>query len=326
MDSIQQTIVTEQAGNASALKDLSTPNVWARLTEQRRIAEESARRAEEQTRLFRSIPQASASLTEPMSQFEEFNRRAREQMRNASMLKGFLPPIPSKISALLAEPMRQLDEQLGRRIEELGCGIEELRRRIEEGNRRTEERISRLEEIMRRAEEQKRLFKPTPQELAKLSVQRHRFQEFKRYTEEQTRPDEEFESYFRKLGSCVNKWRGAEDALYSESRDKFRQAATSVRSLLEHVLKHLAPDDLFSEKEKKKSEKEKRKLRVERIMNDRGYPDEVIQSTWRTFDSLYGKLNGMVHSDKEYTVEEVARDLKLARVLILHISTNHVSI
>ena len=106
------------------------------------------------------------------------------------------------------------------------------------------------------------------------------------------------EGYLRPLGEhFIDKWEGAWQTLYSESKDRYSQATHSARELLMQILAHLAPDDAFSKEDYiNHNGKPTRKMRVKYILGyDSQSTIELIDDMANMLDSMYNMLVGETH-------------------------------
>ena len=106
------------------------------------------------------------------------------------------------------------------------------------------------------------------------------------------------EGYLRPLGEhFIDKWEGAWQTLYSESKDRYSQATHSARELLMQILAYLAPDDAFSKEDYiNHNGKPTRKMRVKYILGyDSQSTIELIDDMANMLDSMYNMLVGETH-------------------------------
>ena len=108
----------------------------------------------------------------------------------------------------------------------------------------------------------------------------------------------QLEGYLRPLGEhFIDKWEGAWQTLYSESKDRYSQATHSARELLMQILAYLAPDDAFSKEDCiNHNGKPTRKMRVKYILGyDSQSTIELIDDMANMLDSMYNMLVGETH-------------------------------
>jgi DNA-binding MarR family transcriptional regulator len=113
----------------------------------------------------------------------------------------------------------------------------------------------------------------------------------------------------------INKWEGAWQTLYSDSKDRHSQVTHSGRELLMQVLAHLAPDSVFSKEEIAKygvNNKVTRKMRIRRILGSSSEsPANLIDSFADTLDNMYHVLVGEAHRRDD----QIKTDLTVASLL-----------
>jgi hypothetical protein len=105
--------------------------------------------------------------------------------------------------------------------------------------------------------------------------------------------------YLKPLGEhFVNKWEGAWQTLFSNSKDRQSQALHSGRELLMQLLEYLAPNELFTKEDCKlhKVEKPSRKMRIKRILGSNNeHIIGLIDSLGENLDNMYHILAGQTH-------------------------------
>jgi DNA-binding MarR family transcriptional regulator len=106
-----------------------------------------------------------------------------------------------------------------------------------------------------------------------------------------------------------NKWEGAWQVLFSDSKDRHSQATHSARELLMQLLDHLAPDESFTEEDLKINSISKvtRKMRIKRILGEEGSKGSIrlIDSFATMLDGMYDVLAGESHRrDGEHKTDQ----------------------
>lgn len=139
------------------------------------------------------------------------------------------------------------------------------------------------------------------------------------------------EAYLKPLGQrFVDKWEGAWQTLYSQSKDRHSQATHSGRELLMQVLAFLAPDNVFTKEDCRKHgvDKPSRKMRIRHILDyDHQSAVEFIDSMATTLDRIYDVLVGEAHrrDDNNHLDDTIVGQLAAlgaSLIMLLSLHTN----